>query len=121
MDILEPKLLNSFTLQKLGATAASVTTHRLNVSDANRVWVLFTMTNAAASGDIGAVNAFFVTPAGAVTTVPVPKAQSIAVTYAAGLAVVAHQFDVAGLALLNLSMTNGAASARNIEIHVFKG
>lgn len=121
MEILEPKMIDAYTLREEGVAASAMASQKVNVSDSYQIWVVWTVTNATNKNDIGDAEAHIVLPSGLVTDVILPADSVVERDYSAGLATHAHKYEVTAFNTLELRLQNGANAPRDLEIHVFKG
>ena len=106
-------------IDEAAVVAAGVETYDLNTVGNNALVVEWTVTDATAVGDLGATSVKLYAPDG---TTLLPTALTPVVVHAAVLvgsvAALVERYDITGLGKLQLSVENGAGSARDIRVDI---
>lgn len=90
------------------------------VATADVVVVAWTMTNAAAVGDLGATEVRMFAPT---TTLPLPSVLNVTeigpATFTSPVVSKVQRLDVRGMNMVRLRITNAAGAARTTRVHVY--
>ncbi len=108
------------TVYNTSLAAGATGTVDVPVSTADTVVIAWTMTNAAALGDLGATGVQMFAPS---TANPLPNpiggVSVSAATFTSPVASKIERFDVRGLSSIRLSITNAAGAARTTRVHLY--
>lgn len=120
---------NAVTVYNASVAAGASATVKVSGHSAESLLVIWTMTDAAASGDIGTTTVKPYTPSetsaradrtSAVVNTPLPATAIAPAGLEGSVAAKADRYDVRGLEAVELKLTNAAAAARTVEIHVYQ-
>lgn len=99
-------------------------TAKVNVTNAETLLVVWTITDSGATGDIGTTTVKPYSPTNgtpALIETILPASVTVATTRVGTAAVKTDRYDVRGLEQVQLSITNAAGGTKNVAVHTYIG